>query len=172
MEWISILLSTASTRVLVNGVPGPTILYTCGLRQGDPLSLMIFTIFIDVLNSLIQRAVEQGFLQRLINRHAASSVSLYANDVVIFCHPDAHDIHTIRGLLQTFGSACGLRTNFAKCLATPIRCTDEHLATINSEMACLGDQFPVKYHAPPSIRKSSTNDLMPLVDKLEKKLST
>uniref|UniRef100_A0A453J308 Uncharacterized protein n=1 Tax=Aegilops tauschii subsp. strangulata TaxID=200361 RepID=A0A453J308_AEGTS len=49
-EWISILLSTASTRVLLNGTPGPPIAHAQGLRQGDPVSPMLFTLVIDKLN--------------------------------------------------------------------------------------------------------------------------
>lgn len=79
-----------------------------GLRQGDPLSPMLFTLMIDVLNSLLQRAVHDGILWRLTSRHAASSISLYADDVIIFCHPDAHDLCTVKTLLYTFGGASGL----------------------------------------------------------------
>lgn len=48
-EWVSILVSTSSTRVMINGSPGPPIPHACGLRQGDPLSPMLFTIVIDVI---------------------------------------------------------------------------------------------------------------------------
>lgn len=37
-EVVSIFLSTASTRVMLNGEPGPPIWHRRGLRQGDPLS--------------------------------------------------------------------------------------------------------------------------------------
>lgn len=81
---------------------------------------MLFTIVIDILNSMLLRAVNLGLLQHLTTRHAALSISLYANDVVIFCHPDRHDISTIHELLRVFGDASGLRTNFNKCSAMPI----------------------------------------------------
>nr|XP_020191500.1 uncharacterized protein LOC109777266 [Aegilops tauschii subsp. strangulata] len=55
-NWISILLSTASTKVLINGLPGPPIRHYKGLRQGDPVSPMLFVIVINVLNRLFQRA--------------------------------------------------------------------------------------------------------------------
>jgi hypothetical protein len=38
LKWILLLLSTASTQILVNGVPGRSIRYVRGLRQGDPTS--------------------------------------------------------------------------------------------------------------------------------------
>lgn len=40
--WICGLLSSASTRVLLNGIPGDTIFNRRGLRQGDPLSPLLF----------------------------------------------------------------------------------------------------------------------------------
>lgn len=41
-NWISILLSTASTKILMNGRPGRRIAHARGLRQGDPISPMLF----------------------------------------------------------------------------------------------------------------------------------
>ena len=73
-EWVCIMLSAASTRILVNGSPGPPILHAKGIRQGDPVSPMLFTPVIDALNSLLQHALGAGVLHRLIAWHLASSV--------------------------------------------------------------------------------------------------
>jgi hypothetical protein len=51
-EWIAILLSTAITRILVNGRLGRKICHACGLLQGDPLSPMLFVVM-EVLNNMI-----------------------------------------------------------------------------------------------------------------------
>ena len=53
---VSRLLTTASTRILVNGEPGEVIRHQRGLRQGDPLSPMLFILVMDVLNSLFTKA--------------------------------------------------------------------------------------------------------------------
>lgn len=49
---ISLLLSTSSTRILVNGEPGEYI----SLRQGDPLSPMLFILVMEALNDMVSYA--------------------------------------------------------------------------------------------------------------------
>jgi hypothetical protein len=69
---IAKLLCSSSTRVLVNGEPGDLICHQQGLRQGDPLSPMLFILVMDVLNSLFQKANEVGLLGPLLRRGGAS----------------------------------------------------------------------------------------------------
>lgn len=38
LQWVAALLATASTKIIVNGVPGRSIFHAQGLRQGDPIS--------------------------------------------------------------------------------------------------------------------------------------
>ena len=134
---------------------------------------MLFTIVIDVLNTMLLRVVDTGLLYRLTSRHAASSISLYVDDVVVFFHPDSHDIAAVRTLLQVFGRASRLHTNFNKCSATPIQCTDEHIATITSEMQCPVAHFPISYLGLPlAVHKTCSTSLEPIIDKLGRKLST
>ena len=59
---ISGLLGSSSTRVLLNGIPGEVILHRRGLRQGDPLSPMLFILVMDVLGQMVSLAVRDGLL--------------------------------------------------------------------------------------------------------------
>jgi hypothetical protein len=66
---ITCLLRMTSTKILVNGQPGEEIRHQRGLQQGDPMSLMLFILIMDVLNNLFNKAGTLGLLQPLSNRN-------------------------------------------------------------------------------------------------------
>jgi hypothetical protein len=69
---------------MLNGIPLDPIQHGRGLRQGDPLSPMLFILAIDPLHRLLQNATERGLLTKLNSRAARFRASLYADDAVIF----------------------------------------------------------------------------------------
>jgi hypothetical protein len=52
-DWISALLSSASTKVLLNGEPGERICHARELCQGNPFLSMLFILIMEVLSALI-----------------------------------------------------------------------------------------------------------------------
>uniref|UniRef100_A0A453BCR0 Reverse transcriptase domain-containing protein n=1 Tax=Aegilops tauschii subsp. strangulata TaxID=200361 RepID=A0A453BCR0_AEGTS len=78
LEWRAILLSSVSTRILLNGEPGPPIWHRQGLRQGDSMSPQLFVLAVDTLGQLLRRAHSLGILQPLYPRCHIPAISLYA----------------------------------------------------------------------------------------------
>ncbi|WVZ94291.1 LOW QUALITY PROTEIN: hypothetical protein U9M48_040197, partial [Paspalum notatum var. saurae] len=145
-DWIAVLLSTASSRVLVNGVPSAPIKHGRGLRQGDPLSPLLFVLSIDPLQKLLDLATSLGYLAKLRGRAATLRVSMYADDATIFLKPTKRDTTTLMSLLVNFGDASGLIWKKS--------------------------QFPVKYLGLPlSNKRLKRVDFQAPVDKVAKKLT-
>jgi hypothetical protein len=113
-QWIAIALRTASTKITVNGVPGRKISHARGLRQGDPLSPLLFVLTMEVTTALLKKVVDLGVLSPIGNCTAAQRISIYADDVVIFVKPTVQDLVAVRELLALFGEASGLQVNYRK----------------------------------------------------------
>jgi len=109
-NWLSNILSTSSTRILLNGKPGRRICHARGLRQGDPLSPMLFVLVMEVLNRLLCWIEINGFLTP-IDGLPGNRVSLYVDDLVIFVIPTERELLAVKAALGIFGLASGLFSN-------------------------------------------------------------
>jgi hypothetical protein len=135
-NWMSILLSTASTKVLLNGRLGERITHARGLRQGNPISPMLFVIVMEALNTFIREADHHVALSPLPGRAIAHRASLYADDLVVLVAPEHGDLSCLHRILQLFTRASGLVTNIDKCVVTPIRCSEEMVAVVQQLFPC------------------------------------
>jgi mannosylglycoprotein endo-beta-mannosidase len=102
-NWVTALFSTATSRVLLNGIAGCPIAHGRGLRQGDPLSPLLFVLAIDPISQILEEATRLGLLHKLHGRGAILRTSLYADDAVVFVAPIKEDVQNLAAILQCFG---------------------------------------------------------------------
>ena len=170
-EWVSALLSTATSRVLINVVLGDPLKHGCGLRQGIPLSPLLFVLAIDPLHHLLCKATAQGQLHPLCGRSSPVRASLYADDAAIFVKPIKEDVQFLAATLDSFGEVSGLVTNCAKSLVAPIRCDNINLDDVLHDFSAVRTSFPMRYLGLPlSVKRLKRIHFQYLEDKIAGKL--
>ncbi|KAL2340689.1 hypothetical protein Fmac_008629 [Flemingia macrophylla] len=116
--WILCLLNSARLSVAING--GAAGFFRCyrGVRQGDPLSPLLFCLAMEALSRGIEYMVKHRLLQTVTGPRQWSSPShlIYADDVLILCNGSRESLSNVQFLLTLFSEASGLRLNLDKCM--------------------------------------------------------
>jgi len=108
-SWNQTILQSTSLSISINGKQNGYFNCKRGVRQGDPLSPLLFCIAKDVLSRNITLLVQQGKLE-LIKGSRTSYVpshSLYADDIMIFCKGKLTSIQALMHLFTTYALASG-----------------------------------------------------------------
>ena len=118
-----------------------------GLRQGDPLSPMLFNIFVDMLAILIARAKEDGQVGGLIPHLVEGGVSIlqYADDTILFLEHDLEKAVNMKLILCIFEQLSGLKINFHKSEIFCFGKTKEVEDQYRQIFGCDSGVLPFKY---------------------------
>ena len=114
-RWIHGCLSSVSFSIFVNGTPRGKFKGSRGLRQGDPLSPFLFTLVVDGLSRLMEKARGCGMINGFeVGKEKVVSHLQFADDTLFFIKNDDHYLNNLILLLDVFCLASGLKINLAK----------------------------------------------------------
>ncbi|XP_057803117.1 uncharacterized protein LOC131018409 [Salvia miltiorrhiza] len=115
-QWIRVIFESARISVLFNGEQHGFFGCSRGVRQGDPLSPILFGLAEDVLSRLLLDAADMGFITRMKMSRSLLFPShlLYADDVFLFCKATKRSCRMIDSILQIYASVSGQFCNKAK----------------------------------------------------------
>jgi len=171
-SWISNILTSGKTAVMLNGVPGRWITCRRGLRQGDPLSPFLFIIVADVLQRLIRQAAHNGELRHPVDDSFPCPVLQYADDTLILTKGDVHSMQVLKKILDNFSLATGLDINFHKSTFVPLNVDTHTAAAMADVLGCSLSSFPQTYLGLPlSPHKLRVSDYQPLLTSFDRYLA-
>jgi hypothetical protein len=174
-KWIKLIyniLDSAST--LVNGVPGKRIICKRGVRQGDPLSPILFVNTFDLLQSDINKAWQNGYIDLPIMDDVGQKYPIvqYADDTLMIMPADNQQLIYLKEVLQIFSQSAGLHVNFHKTTLVPINIDIERGNDLADIFGCEVESLPFAYLGLPlGTTRPFVSDLMPTVSIIDKKLS-
>lgn len=173
-EWIKAILHSAKLSIAVNGKASGYFSCSRGVRQGDPLSPILFCLAKEVLSRGISKPVANGTIDLMTGARGFQVPShiLYADDVLVFCRASQKNINNLMQLFSRYGDVSGQRINPLKSTFYVGSC---HIRRINVLARNLGfriDRLPFLYLGIPIFKgKPRRQHLLPIVDRIKAKLS-
>jgi len=128
IKWIMCYITNISFSVLVNGAASPLFHSKRGLRQGFPLSPLLFLLIMDVLSRLIKEEHNRGRLQGIkITDRCILTHLLFVDDVLIFLHGGTGDLTIMKNTFSLFQTAIGMIVNCKKPMMIAPRCSPHEI---------------------------------------------
>jgi hypothetical protein len=148
-RWISFCISSVRFSILVNGSPCGFFQSSWGIRQGDPLSPLLFVIVMEALSRLIDKASGVGLLSGFpVGREAFDPLKishlLFADDTLIFYEANPDSLTYLRVMLTCFEATSGLRVNLGKSELVQVG-EVPHLEELADILGCKTATLPMTY---------------------------
>ncbi|XP_057800164.1 uncharacterized protein LOC131015756 [Salvia miltiorrhiza] len=173
--WIGVLLHSARLSILYNGQSHGYFPCSRGVRQGDPLSPILFAIAEEVLGALFSNCVASRHLVPMTMKRGSIFPThlLYADDILVFCKASTGNATTIQNILSFYGSLSGQSYNAAKSYVYFSDKVPNHLRrAVGRIMDFKKGALPFTYLGVPLfVGRVHANVLRPIHDKIVNKFS-
>jgi exonuclease III len=173
-NWIQQFIEKGSVGIRVNDDIGRYFQTKKGLRQGDPLSPILFNIVADMLAIMIQRAKADDQISGLIPHLVEGGISIlqYADDTILFMDNDLDKALNMKLILCLFEQLSGLKINFHKSEIFCFGRAMEREADYKNLFGCNSGSLPFRYLGIPiHFTRLRNGDWKPVEDRFESKLS-
>jgi hypothetical protein len=174
INWIHVILQSAFLSVSINGKSHGYFNCSRGVRQGDPLSPLLFCLAEDVLSRSISKLVSDGklYLIKGTRNFMVPSHSFYANDLMIFCKGTLSGLKALKELFIAYALESRQVINTSKSTIYSGSISHGRLNLIVQLLNFNIGSLPFNYLGVPIFKgKPKASYLQPIADKIILKLS-
>ncbi|XP_035830107.1 uncharacterized protein LOC110944890 [Helianthus annuus] len=153
VKWIIACVSSTSFSLAINGSLYGYFKGRRGLRQGDPMSLYLFTLVMEVLSLILQNQVSLSSEFRFHNKCEKQRIInlCFADDLFLFARRHPRSARVVMGALNQFQNMSGLVPSMAKSMVYFGNVTEGVKDRIKSIMNIEEGELPVRYLGVPLI---------------------
>ncbi|KAK1649992.1 hypothetical protein QYE76_067797 [Lolium multiflorum] len=153
---------------LINYCNSQFFLTSRGVRQGDPISPILFNFMADVFTKVLCKAAGDSQIAGLMQNLGGGIISMqYADDTLLFLENKLQTAINLKWILACFEHMSGMRINFHKCDLVPMNVDDDDAQLIAQSLSCKLGNFPMNYLGVPLHHsKLRKEDIQPVVDKI------
>ncbi|KAK0589146.1 hypothetical protein LWI29_010290 [Acer saccharum] len=175
MNWIDSILGSLRLSVLINGSPAGYFRCTRGVRQGDPLSPLLFGIAENFLSRLLSKMVASYHLLPISSLRSFSAPThlLYADDVLIFYRGMANNLRNVVNAFCVYGNISSQLDNWSKSsIFFGSSVSPTRISSLQSLVGMQIGHFLFSYLGVPLFRgKPRKSILIPIADKIVSKFA-
>ncbi|KAJ9536546.1 hypothetical protein OSB04_un000298 [Centaurea solstitialis] len=166
IKWITVMVSSPSFSIALNGESFGNFQGQRGIRQGDPLSPYLFTIIMEGFAMIFKECINEA--SNFQFHHGCQELGIthlcFADDLFVFTHGDVHSVGVVKKALDVFAMRSGLSPNLQKSDIffghVPL---DEKTAILDC-LAFRQGTFPIRYLGVPlspiALRASDYSDIV------------
>nr|GEV32608.1 RNA-directed DNA polymerase, eukaryota [Tanacetum cinerariifolium] len=145
-DWIQSCIKSSRGSILINGSPTSRFHFFKRLKQGDPLSPLLFILVMKSFHLSFQNVVNAGLFKGVaLDTSLQLSHLFYADNVVFIGQWCDSNFSTIIRVLDCFFRASGLRINLHKSKLTGIAFENSLVNFFANSIGCMTINLPISY---------------------------
>ena len=139
------LVQGGQTAISINGEIGSFFRNKRGVRQGDPISPLLFDFIADALALMLDAASRAGHIKGVIPHLIPGGVThlQYADDTILLIQNDTLSMANLKFLLICFELLSGLKINYLKSEVIAMGISTQEQTRIANLLNCRVSSFPL-----------------------------